>query len=98
VPRYTDEAELQREIGRRVRVARVQAGLTQEEAASAAGIDWRRWQRIENGTVNPTVRTLARVASAVGLIFWTLLAPAAPASDESAAPGRKPKGSAKRGK
>ena len=64
-----------REIGRRVKEARVAAGLTQEDAAHAAGIDYKRWQRIESGGVNVTVRTLARVAGAIGQDFWSLLAP-----------------------
>jgi len=38
-------------------------------------IDWRRWQRLENGTVNPTVRTLLRVSTALGTTFWKLLTP-----------------------
>ncbi|MFH0899245.1 MAG: helix-turn-helix transcriptional regulator [Pseudomonadota bacterium] len=63
-----------RELGIRIRVAREAAKLTQEEAASRAGIDYKRWQRLEAGTVNATVRTLVRVAGAVGEDFWTLLA------------------------
>jgi transcriptional regulator with XRE-family HTH domain len=41
------------------------AELTQEEAADRAGIDYKRWQRLEQGAVNPTARTLLRVAEAV---------------------------------
>lgn len=67
------DAELLKEIGRLVRDARTRANLTQEEAAHAAGLDWRRWQRLEAGTVNATVRTLGRVASAVGMTFFDLL-------------------------
>ena len=71
------------ELGQRVRAARIQAGLTQEDAAHAAEIDWRRWQRIEEGTVNPTVKTLVRVARAVRKDFWALVSresrPAPPA-------------------
>lgn len=67
-----------REVGRRVRLAREAAGLTQEAAAAAAGIDYKRWQRIEQGAVNPTVRTLVRVAAALGTNLWALLAPGAP--------------------
>lgn len=81
--------DLQREIGRRIRAARIRAGLTQEEAAAATGIDWRRWQRIENGTVNPTVRTLSRVATALGLTFWTLLGPEASAEEPKRARARR---------
>ena len=52
--------------------------MTQEEAAAAAGMDYKRWQRLEEGVVNPTVRTLARVAKALGTDFWMLLAPTTP--------------------
>jgi transcriptional regulator with XRE-family HTH domain len=76
------EAELQREIGRRIQAARSRAGLTQAEAAAAAEIDWRRWQRLENGAVNPTVHTLSRVAAALGLTFWELLGAVPPAEPQ----------------
>jgi transcriptional regulator with XRE-family HTH domain len=62
-----------REIGARVKVKRQTAGLTQEEAAAIAGIDYKRWQRLELGSVNPTVRTLARAAEALGCTIWELL-------------------------
>jgi transcriptional regulator with XRE-family HTH domain len=69
------EERLQAEIGRRIRAARESADFTQEEAADASGIDLRRWQRLENGEANPTVRTLDRIATACGSDFWTLLRP-----------------------
>jgi transcriptional regulator with XRE-family HTH domain len=65
--------DIQRELGHRIRAARVTAGLTQEAAAHAAGIDAKRWQRLEAGAVNATVRTLARVAEALGTDFWKLV-------------------------
>ena len=68
-----DEAELQAEIGHRIRVVREAANLTQEEAANASGIDLRRWQRLEAGEANPTARTLGRVAETCGTDFWSLL-------------------------
>jgi transcriptional regulator with XRE-family HTH domain len=64
---------LLREIGLRMRSSREAAGLTQEEAAHRAGLDARRWQRIEQGVVNLTVRTLARISSALEVSFWDLL-------------------------
>jgi len=70
---------VQKEIGRRIRDARVAAGLTQEAAAAAAGIDAKRWQRLEQGSVNATVRTLGRVAGALGMTFWALVGAAPPA-------------------
>jgi transcriptional regulator with XRE-family HTH domain len=57
----------------RIRAQRELLGLTQEEAASRAAIDYKRWQRLEQGVVNPTVTTLARVAQAMDTNFWTLL-------------------------
>jgi transcriptional regulator with XRE-family HTH domain len=47
--------------------------LTQEEAADRAGIDYKRWQRLESGTVNATLRTLLRVADALGTNVWEML-------------------------
>jgi transcriptional regulator with XRE-family HTH domain len=62
-----------KELARRIRSARESAGLTQEVVAARSGIDYKRYQRIEHGVVNATVRTLARVAEALGLDFWKLL-------------------------
>jgi transcriptional regulator with XRE-family HTH domain len=64
------------EIGARVRRARLCAALTQEEAAARAGIDYKRWQRLEQGLVNPTARTLVRVAEAVRTDLWQLMSTA----------------------
>lgn len=54
-------------------MARLATGMTQEAAASRAGIDYKRWQRLEAGEVNATVRTLVRAAGALGTTFWELL-------------------------
>lgn len=64
-----------RELGLRIQQARISAGVTQEQAASDSGIDYKRWQRLEEGSVNPTVKTLFRVSAAIGVPFWELLAP-----------------------
>jgi len=66
-------AALLKAVGTRVRDARRVAGFTQETAAARAGIDYKRYQRIEQGTVNVTVKTLARVAEALGTDLWTML-------------------------
>ena len=60
-------------LGLKVRAARARAGLTQEEAAAASAIDVKRWQRIELGTVNATMRTLDRIASALDTTVWQML-------------------------
>jgi transcriptional regulator with XRE-family HTH domain len=72
VKKAADVQLVLRELGQRLRSAREAAGLTQEEAAHKAGIDYKRWQRLEQGTVNPTIRTLIRVADALGIGFWGL--------------------------
>lgn len=74
-------AKVLKELGRRIRRARIAADLTQEEAAAAAGIDYKHWQELEAGRVNATMRTLVRVAAAVGLRVWDLLGPASPAPE-----------------
>ncbi len=66
---------LLRTLGRRIAEARLAADLTQEDAARVSGIPYKRWQRIEQGAVNPTVRTLAVIAHAIGVDFWELLRP-----------------------
>ena len=43
------ERRVLRQIGVRIRAAREAAGLTQEDAAHRAGIDYKRWQRLEAG-------------------------------------------------
>jgi transcriptional regulator with XRE-family HTH domain len=67
------DKQLLREVGARVRAARVTADLTQEEAAARAKIDPKRWQRLEAGVVNPTIRTLGRAADALGTSLWKML-------------------------
>lgn len=64
---------LQRHIGQRIQVARLASGLTQEVAADLAGIDVKRWQRLEAGQVNATVKTLWRVAEATGVDVSALI-------------------------
>lgn len=67
-----------KELGRRVRRARLVAELTQEEAAASAGIDYKHWQEIEAGRANPTMRTLVLVARAFRMRVWDLLGPDTP--------------------
>lgn len=47
--------------------------MTQRQVSEAAGIEFRRYRRLEAGAVNPTVRTLLRVAEAMGMNLWHLL-------------------------
>jgi len=47
--------------------------MTQEKLSTASGIDYKRLQDIEGGRVNVTVKTLVRLAGALGVDFWSLL-------------------------
>ena len=64
------------------------ADLSQEAAAAEAGVDYKRWQRLEQGAVNPTVRTLVRVAGVLGKTFWSLIA-TEPASSSVPTPRKR---------
>ncbi len=63
-----------KELGSRIQALRLAGGLTQEQAAARSRIDHKRWQKLEAGQANPTVRTLVRVADAIGVPFWQLMA------------------------
>jgi transcriptional regulator with XRE-family HTH domain len=54
-------------LSRNIKALRKQAALTQQEVAEAAGLDYAQYRKIENGQTNASVRTLARVAAALGL-------------------------------
>jgi transcriptional regulator with XRE-family HTH domain len=53
-------------LGASIAEHRERADMTQEAAANRAGIDYKRWQLIEAGSANITMRTLFRVARALG--------------------------------
>jgi transcriptional regulator with XRE-family HTH domain len=68
------EAVALRELADRLRSARARAELTQEVLAARADIDYRRYQRLEQGRVNATFGTLVRIATALHVTVWDLLA------------------------
>lgn len=70
------ERRIRKRIAVNVRRHRERADLTLEEAAHRAEMHWRHWQKVEAGEVNTTLRTLARLADALGLDPADLLAPA----------------------
>lgn len=62
------------ELGKRIRVAREQRGMTQKEAAQAAGIATDMISRLENGRYrSPGLRTLIRIADGLGAPVSDLL-------------------------
>jgi len=60
-------------LGRRIRAARLGAGLSQQAAAIKVGVDLRWWQRLESGQQGMTVRTLVRAALGLEVTFWALV-------------------------
>lgn len=61
-----------RRLGRRVQQLRHEAELSQEEAASRAGLDAKHLQTIEAGRTNPTVATLVGLARSLGVTLSEL--------------------------
>ncbi|MBA3464254.1 MAG: helix-turn-helix transcriptional regulator [Deltaproteobacteria bacterium] len=64
-----------RDLSKRIRAARKALALTQEDAAHQAKIDYKRYQRIEAGEVNVTVKTIVRIAMALETTFGALAVP-----------------------
>jgi transcriptional regulator with XRE-family HTH domain len=62
-----------RAIGAHIRRARLAAGLSQEDAAARSGVGYKRWQEIEGGSANPTIRTLDRIATTLGVEIWNIM-------------------------
>jgi len=57
----------------RMRELRTEQGLSQAQAAVRAGMDPATWNRLEQGKGNPNLRTLERVADALGVEVVELL-------------------------
>jgi transcriptional regulator with XRE-family HTH domain len=57
-----------------VRALRIRKGLTQEQLAEKAGLDYKYYQRFELGrTPPPTLTTLERLGRVLGVKPWVLL-------------------------
>lgn len=67
-------------VGQRIRMAREQQGLRQEDLAEKAGIQRPNIARIEKGKHLPSISTLQKVARALGLDMSALMT--APATSE----------------
>jgi transcriptional regulator with XRE-family HTH domain len=62
-----------RHLGHRLREARVAAGLSQSKLENISGIPKARLSRYENGRVEPSIQTLARLARALNVSEGSLL-------------------------
>ena len=67
VPGDDDLTSEMARIGRRIRDAREHHGLTQEAVFLAVPMNRSHYQDIESGGANPTLRTLLRIARAIGV-------------------------------
>lgn len=66
----SDESQIDDEvlrIGRHIRAVRERQGLTQERVFLAVPMNRSHYQEIEAGRANPTLRTLVRIAAAIGV-------------------------------
>ncbi|MHA3683755.1 helix-turn-helix domain-containing protein [Leucobacter sp. HY1910] len=75
-------AELARAIGSRVRDERKRHDWTLEHLAAAAGVSRRMLVSVEQGTVNPSVGSLLRIASALGVGLPALVEPPAESASQ----------------
>jgi transcriptional regulator with XRE-family HTH domain len=62
-----------KQIGARIKEARTTAGLSQQAVADAAGINREYLSRVERGTENVSILTLARIAEALDTPIRNLL-------------------------
>ncbi len=67
-----DPEQILDRIGRRVAELRAEAGLTQDRLAEALAVSVQYLQRVEGGRENLTVRSLVRIATALGVAFTAL--------------------------
>lgn len=54
-------------VGERIKELRLEQGLTQLDLAIKSNMDERQIQRLENGETSPTLKTLYKVSSGLGL-------------------------------
>ena len=66
VAEVSSAGELQCKLGREIAERRVALGMTQRDLAEKTGIDQPAISRIESGRANPSIETLAALASGVG--------------------------------
>lgn len=62
-----DALEPERQIVMAIIEGREERGLTQQELAESTGINQADISRLENGTGNPSLRTLKRLAAGLGM-------------------------------
>ena len=64
-----------KEIGARVQKARKKLGLTQDQLAELSGSSREFISRLENGTRNPSIKLLQRLAEGMGMVLNVTFVP-----------------------
>ena len=64
--RSLDAENVIADVGRRVAELRAQKGLTQQALAEELGLSWKYLQQVELGLENLTIKSLVRLANALG--------------------------------
>ncbi len=62
-----------KQLGSRIRTKRTENGLTQEELAHRADLDYSYINQIENGRRNPSLDAISRIARALGVSVQDLV-------------------------
>jgi transcriptional regulator with XRE-family HTH domain len=62
-----DRSAIQRQLGRAVKQARIERGLTQEQVSAASGLHPTYISDIERGARNPSWEVMARLAAGMGV-------------------------------
>ncbi len=68
--------DLNQRLGQLISAKRIEAGLSQEQLAEAAGLHWTYVSGIERGKRNPSVAVLVRLGAALGTTGSALLSKA----------------------
>lgn len=61
------------QLGQRIRDIRLKRGVTQEELAHRADLDYSYVNQIENGKRNPSLDAISRIARALGVSIQDLV-------------------------
>jgi transcriptional regulator with XRE-family HTH domain len=80
-PNEPDDSE-SREIGTKLRALRSERGLSISDLAARAGVSAGIISQIERGKSNPSVKTLQRIRTGLGVSLWAFLEQPAPASSQ----------------
>ncbi len=69
------EEELLKCVGKNIKKYRVQKGILQQDLAAICNMEIPNMSRIENGRTNPTLKTLLKISSSLGVEIVDLLKP-----------------------